>query len=75
MTEVPQTIQRAAKRLVKSGDFQDVMTYLANEQAVVVLNIDVNNKDQLQLARVFYDALSIVPELVDNIVKETEDNG
>lgn len=76
MMEVPETIKRAAKRLVKSSDFADVMAFLINEQAVVVLNMDVNNKDQLQLARVYYDALNTVPDLVDNLLMETEkDNG
>lgn len=73
---VPEGIRRAAKRLVKSSDFSDVLAYLVNEQAVVVLNVDVNNKDQLQLARIYYDALSVVPDLVDNLLMETEqDNG
>ena len=74
--QTPSTIVRAARRLAKNGDFQDLMTYMTNEQAVVCLNMDVNNKDQLQLARVYYDALSIVPELVANIAKEADqENG
>jgi hypothetical protein len=72
MREIPHNIIVAAKRLVRNGDFSAVMAHLVNEQAVVCLNMDVNNKDQLQLARVYYDALSTVPDLVDNIAKETE---
>jgi hypothetical protein len=75
MVEVPLNVQRSAKRLTKSGDLKVVLDHLVDEQAVVVLNMDVNNKDQLQLARVYYDALSTVVELVENIVKEAEQDG
>lgn len=69
--DAPENIQRSAKRLLSSQDFNDVMTYLMNEQATVCLEMDVNNKDQLQLARVYFDALRTVPDLVENLlVKE-----
>lgn len=63
---------KAAVRLSKNPDFALVMAHLAATQGDVVLAMSPENKDRLQMALIYYNALDAVVDLTKNIAGEAE---
>lgn len=60
----------AARRLVKSDDLEAVMAKLIKDQITILLSLPLEEKDRLQLARVYVDALDTVVGLVKALAEE-----
>lgn len=65
----------AARRLWANKDFLNLMEVLKSDQLEVIIEIDPLRTDHLVAARIYYDALRAVTQLVYQISKEEVTDG